>query len=59
MVMDLFTKAIVEPAAFLQFRDYLLINLQNGPGTHVVLHRQVARLRKTLLELGTKGTPGW
>ena len=57
MVADLFTKAIVEPAAFFQFRDYLL-NFQNWPGTQVVLHGQAARLWKTLLELGTKGAPG-
>ncbi len=43
MVADLFTKAIVEPAALIQFRDYLL-NHQNGPGTQVVLHGQAARL---------------
>ena len=57
MVADLFTQAIIEPSAFFQFRDYLL-NLQNGPGTQVVLHGQAARLWKTLLELGTKGAPG-
>ena len=57
MVADLFTKAIVEPAAFFQFRDYLL-NFQNGPGTQVVLHGQAARLWKALLEFGTKGAPG-
>ena len=57
MVADFFTKAIVEPATFFQFRDYLL-NLQNGPGTQVVLHGQAARLWKTLLELVTMGAPG-
>ena len=35
MVAYLFTKAIVEPAVFLQFREYLL-NLPNGPGTQVL-----------------------
>jgi hypothetical protein len=57
MGADLFTKAIVEPAAFFQFRDYLL-NLQNGPRTYVILHGQAARLWKALLEFGTKGAPG-
>ncbi len=42
-VANLFTKAIVEPAAFFQFRDYLL-NLQNEPGTKILLHGQAARL---------------
>ena len=59
MVADLFTKAIVEPAAFFQFRGHLLnLFLQNGPGTQVILHGQAAQLWKTLLKLGTKGAPG-
>ena len=57
MVADLFTKVIVEPAAFFQLRDYLL-NLQNGPGMQVVFHGQAARLWQTFLELGTKVAPG-
>ena len=48
---------MIEPAAYFQFRDYLL-NLQNGPGTQVILHGHAARLWKTILELGTKGAPG-
>ena len=57
MVADVFTKAMIEPAAYFKFRDYLL-NLQNGPGKQVLLHGHAARLSKTILELGTKGAPG-
>ena len=57
MVEDLFINAIVEPAAFFRFRNYLL-NLQNEPWTQVVLHGRAARRWKTLLELGTKAAPG-
>ena len=52
MAADIFTKAL-ERTSFFQFRNYLL-NLQSAPGCRVMLHVQAARLRKNLIQLGTK-----
>ena len=47
MVADIFTKAL-DAAPFFHLRGYML-NLDNGPGTRVVLYGQVARMWSKLL----------